>query len=280
MPARPLPETLVLIDALREALGHRNDVEERTLFGSYCFFLDSKLCLGVKHGELWCACRPSGMPNSWKCRTPANCHPAAACRATSGWSPMALPHASTGSSGLTKHWPITRAPRHRHDARQRQNHTPNHHRPQAPQRVRQRSVGDPTMPIRIVRLGTPRTSGEGLRIGTVRRRAACPRPNSPAAISTTCGIPNSRPNPRPCRSRCSRTTSRTRARPPRPTSCGSSSTSCSADNWPRRPPAARLMCWPRCRATPRSRWAAIARTRRAATAAFCAACFWTKGGHR
>ena len=53
MPAKPLsPETLVLIDALREALGHRNDVEERMLFGSYCFFVDGKLCLGVKHGEL------------------------------------------------------------------------------------------------------------------------------------------------------------------------------------------------------------------------------------
>lgn len=53
MPAKPLsPETLVLIDALREALEHRNDVEERTLFGSYCFFVDGKLCLGVKHGEL------------------------------------------------------------------------------------------------------------------------------------------------------------------------------------------------------------------------------------
>lgn len=53
MPAKPLSsETLVLIDALREALGRRDDVEERTLFGSYCFFVDGKLCLGVKHGEL------------------------------------------------------------------------------------------------------------------------------------------------------------------------------------------------------------------------------------
>ena len=53
MPAKPLSsETLVLIDALREALRHRDDVEERTLFGSYCFFVDGKLCLGVKHGEL------------------------------------------------------------------------------------------------------------------------------------------------------------------------------------------------------------------------------------
>jgi hypothetical protein len=53
MPAKPLsPETLVLIDALREALAARGDVEERTLFGSYCFFVDGKLCLGVKHGKL------------------------------------------------------------------------------------------------------------------------------------------------------------------------------------------------------------------------------------
>lgn len=53
MPARPLsPESLMLIAALREALAVRGDVEERTLFGSYCFFVDGKLCLGVKHGEL------------------------------------------------------------------------------------------------------------------------------------------------------------------------------------------------------------------------------------
>lgn len=53
MPTRPLsPETLVLIAALREALAVHGDVEERTLFGSYCFFVDGKLCLGVKHGEL------------------------------------------------------------------------------------------------------------------------------------------------------------------------------------------------------------------------------------
>lgn len=53
MPTKPLsPETLVLIAALREALAVRGDMEERTLFGSYCFFVDGKLCLGVKHGEL------------------------------------------------------------------------------------------------------------------------------------------------------------------------------------------------------------------------------------
>jgi len=57
MPAKPLsPDTLLLIDALREALAtraqHGGDVQERTLFGSYCFFVDGKLCLGVKHGEL------------------------------------------------------------------------------------------------------------------------------------------------------------------------------------------------------------------------------------
>ncbi|GGH57033.1 hypothetical protein GCM10010975_16280 [Comamonas phosphati] len=53
MPAKPLlPETLVLIDALREALVQRSDVEERTLFGIHCFLVDGKLCLGVKNGEL------------------------------------------------------------------------------------------------------------------------------------------------------------------------------------------------------------------------------------
>jgi len=53
MPARPLSdETLHLIDAVRDALAHRSDVEERTLFGCWAFFVDGKLCIGVKHGEL------------------------------------------------------------------------------------------------------------------------------------------------------------------------------------------------------------------------------------
>ena len=53
MPARPLSdETLHLIDAVRTALAQRSDVEERTLFGSYCFFVDGKLCIGVKNDEL------------------------------------------------------------------------------------------------------------------------------------------------------------------------------------------------------------------------------------
>ena len=53
MAARPLPpESLMLIAALRDALAGRDDVQERTLFGSYCFFVSDKLCLGVKNGEL------------------------------------------------------------------------------------------------------------------------------------------------------------------------------------------------------------------------------------
>ena len=57
MPARPLSDqSLQLIHALREsleqALGGIDQLEERTLFGSYCFFVDGKLCLGVKHEEL------------------------------------------------------------------------------------------------------------------------------------------------------------------------------------------------------------------------------------
>jgi len=53
MPARPLSdETLHLIDAVGAALAQRIDVEERTLFGSYCFFVDGKLCVGVKGDEL------------------------------------------------------------------------------------------------------------------------------------------------------------------------------------------------------------------------------------
>lgn len=53
MPARPLSDTtLHLIDAVRHALAQRSDVEERTLFGSYCFFVDGKLCIGVKGEDL------------------------------------------------------------------------------------------------------------------------------------------------------------------------------------------------------------------------------------
>ena len=53
MVARPLSdETLHLIGALRTALAQRSDVDERTMFGCYCFFVDGKLCVGVKGDEL------------------------------------------------------------------------------------------------------------------------------------------------------------------------------------------------------------------------------------
>lgn len=53
MAARPLSdETLHLIGALRTALAQRSDVDERSMFGCYCFFVDGKLCMGVKGEEL------------------------------------------------------------------------------------------------------------------------------------------------------------------------------------------------------------------------------------
>lgn len=53
MPARPLSDdTLHLMDAVRAALAPRSDVDERTMFGCYCFFVDGKLCIGVKGDEL------------------------------------------------------------------------------------------------------------------------------------------------------------------------------------------------------------------------------------
>ena len=53
MATRPLSEeTLRLIGALRTALAQRSDVDERTMFGCYCFFVDGKLCMGVKGEEL------------------------------------------------------------------------------------------------------------------------------------------------------------------------------------------------------------------------------------
>ena len=41
-----------LVQALRAALAGRSDVQERLLFGSLCFMVDGKLCLGVKRDEL------------------------------------------------------------------------------------------------------------------------------------------------------------------------------------------------------------------------------------
>ncbi|WP_053845241.1 TfoX/Sxy family protein [Paracidovorax avenae] len=56
MPARPLSdETLHLIDTVRDALAQRCGpaaMEERTLFGCRAFFVDGKLCIGVKGAEL------------------------------------------------------------------------------------------------------------------------------------------------------------------------------------------------------------------------------------
>jgi hypothetical protein len=53
MPARPLSdETLHLIDAVRSALAHRSDVEERALFGTHAFFVDGKMCIAVKGEDL------------------------------------------------------------------------------------------------------------------------------------------------------------------------------------------------------------------------------------
>ena len=54
MPARPLADaTLHLIAAVGEALAQRGGVvEERRLFGCWAFFVDGKLCIGVKGDEL------------------------------------------------------------------------------------------------------------------------------------------------------------------------------------------------------------------------------------
>ena len=56
MPRRPLaPETLQLIDAVREALAENVvgvDVQEKTMFGCHVFMVDGKMCLGVENDEL------------------------------------------------------------------------------------------------------------------------------------------------------------------------------------------------------------------------------------
>ena len=56
MPARPLaPETLQLIDAVREALAQHApaaEVEEKSMFGCLVFMVNGKMCLGVEDDEL------------------------------------------------------------------------------------------------------------------------------------------------------------------------------------------------------------------------------------
>lgn len=53
MPAKPIaPETLQLIDAVRDALLDCTAVEEKTMFGCHVFMVDGKMCLGVENDEL------------------------------------------------------------------------------------------------------------------------------------------------------------------------------------------------------------------------------------
>ena len=54
MPARPIaPETLQLIDAVREALAECAEVEEKTMFGFHVFMVNGKMCVGVNNDELF-----------------------------------------------------------------------------------------------------------------------------------------------------------------------------------------------------------------------------------
>ncbi len=41
-----------LVQALRDALAGRTDVQEREMFGCLCFMVDAKICLGIKRDEL------------------------------------------------------------------------------------------------------------------------------------------------------------------------------------------------------------------------------------
>ena len=63
MPRRPIaPETLQLIDAVREALAENVagvDVQEKTMFGCHVFMVDGKMCLGVENDELLVRLPPS-----------------------------------------------------------------------------------------------------------------------------------------------------------------------------------------------------------------------------
>lgn len=53
MALRPIsPETLQLIDTVRDALAGCADVEEKTMFGCHVFMVNGKMCLGVENDEL------------------------------------------------------------------------------------------------------------------------------------------------------------------------------------------------------------------------------------
>ena len=61
MPAKPIaPETLQLIDAVRNALLDCAEVEEKTMFGCHVFMVNGKMCLGVENDELLVRLPPSG----------------------------------------------------------------------------------------------------------------------------------------------------------------------------------------------------------------------------
>lgn len=61
MPAKPIaPETLQLIDAVRDALQDCAAVEEKTMFGCHVFMVDGKMCLGVENDELLVRLPPAG----------------------------------------------------------------------------------------------------------------------------------------------------------------------------------------------------------------------------
>ncbi|PIG08659.1 TfoX/Sxy family protein [Comamonas sp. 26] len=61
MPAKPIaPETLQLIDAVRNALPDSAEVEEKTMFGCHVFMVNGKMCLGVENDELLVRLPPAG----------------------------------------------------------------------------------------------------------------------------------------------------------------------------------------------------------------------------
>ena len=61
MPAKPIaPETLHLIDAVRNALLDCAEVEEKTMFGCHVFMVNGKMCLGVENDELLVRLPPAG----------------------------------------------------------------------------------------------------------------------------------------------------------------------------------------------------------------------------
>ena len=117
MATRPLSEeTLHLIGALRTALAQRSDVDERTMFGCYCFFVDGKLCMGVKGEELLVRLPPDRHGEFQEMQNTRELSPGGGMQGYFWVEPNGYATRAQWRFWLDEAWPTTRGPRHRRAA--------------------------------------------------------------------------------------------------------------------------------------------------------------------